>query len=310
MVNADSLKKCFEIIKKIDDSNPLWIPSYSEANSLSFISGKYNLRRWIDERNKIDAIYNNIKTYEDFDEFLHHVEQKNESVCSYEEISFCNEVLSKILNDRYIARALLDGGVVILPVIEPNRYVKFRALNRVISGVHTPDIFAYWQQINDFTDKERELFNGRPYKFHKRLVYIMYGYASGEIRQAYADGIETLDKYKQLLKEICDIEKSNLFSYLPEWHGRVFHGEDDMLMNVLAEIDKAKAGVISTRNDNSLAERALVAELLKIFYTYGGSNPTSAVYRFTRSNFMLNDVERKTIQRCWESLSSSMDKNR
>ncbi|WP_449543824.1 hypothetical protein [Enterobacter ludwigii] len=310
MVNADSLKKCFEIIKKIDGSNPLWIPSYTEAKNLSFISDKYDFRRWVDERNKTDAIYNNIKRYEDFDELLSHLEQKNETICSNEEITFCNDILSKIFNDRYIARALLDGGVVILPVIDPNRYAKFKALNRVISGVHTADMFVYWQQINDFTDSERELFNGRPYKFHKRLVYIMYGYASGEIRQAYADGIETLDKYKQLLKEVCELEKNRLFSYLPEWHGRVFHGEDDILMSVLAEIDKARAGIISTRNDNSLAERAFVTELLKLFYTYGGSNPASAVYRFTRSNFMQNDIERKTIQRCWDSLSLSMDKNR
>ncbi|EAO9965153.1 hypothetical protein QWQ33_004186 [Salmonella enterica] len=310
MVNADSLKRCFEFIKKIDDSSPLWIPSYSEAKNLSFISGKYDFRRWIDERNKIDSIYSNIKTHEDFEELLHHLEQKNETICSHQEISFCNDILSEILNDRHIARALLDGGVVILPVIEPNRYIKFRALNRIISGVQRADIFAYWQQINDFTDKERELFNGKPYKFHKKLVYIMYGYVSGEIRQAYAEGIETLDKYKQLLKEICELEKNSLFSYLTERHGRVFHGEDDILMTVLAEIDKAKAGVISTRNDNSLAERAFVTELLKLFYTYGGSNPTSAVYRFTRTNFMLNDIERKTIQRCWDSLSSYMDKNR
>ncbi|EAO9321585.1 TPA: hypothetical protein ACXISN_003450 [Salmonella enterica subsp. enterica serovar Horsham] len=207
MVNADSLKRCFEFIKKIDDSSPLWIPSYSEAKNLSFISGKYDFRRWIDERNKIDSIYSNIKTHEDFEELLHHLEQKNETICSHQEISFCNDILSEILNDRHIARALLDGGVVILPVIEPNRYIKFRALNRIISGVQRADIFAYWQQINDFTDKERELFNGKPYKFHKKLVYIMYGYVSGEIRQAYAEGIETLDKYKQLLKEICELEK-------------------------------------------------------------------------------------------------------
>lgn len=309
MLDAESLKKCYEIISRLDNSRPLWIPSYTEARNLSFISKVYDFRDWVNERNKFDIIFNNIKTYDDFEEFIDHLSRKIEQITSDDEVRFCNEVLSCIFNDRHISRAIKDGGVIVIPNVNPQRYVRFIAIKRILSKVQTVDMFAFWQKVNNFSDIERELFNGRPFKFHKRLIHIMYGYASGDIRIAYANGIDILDKYKKLLAEVCTLEKNIFFSYLPEWQGSVFYGNDEKLLGALREIDKARAGVISSRNDNSLAERAFVAELLKLFYEYGNTSPTAAVYRFTRSNFMLSDVERKTIQRCWDSLSLSIDKS-
>lgn len=302
MISSDSLKKCYDVISLLDNSNPLWIPSYAEVKRLSFISNQYDLQQWVKEKNKSSAIFRLIETHEHFEEYVHQLKFSYNRIATDDDIVFCNEVLTEIFNDKYIDQALNNLSITIIRKIDPLRYVRFMSFNRLITNLKSTDSFAYWQDINDFTDLESQVFNGRPFKFHKRFINIIYGYVSGDIRKAYAEGLAVLDRYETLLTELCSLEQSSIFNYLPERRIGVTFGDEMSLAYLIKRIHDAKEGIISTRNDSFLTERAFVTELLKLFHEYGRGNPTAAVYRFTRSSLLENDIERKTIQRCWESL--------
>lgn len=44
------------------------------------------------------------------------------------------------------------------------------------------------------------------------MIAIMYGYISGELRIAYANGADSISKYKILLKQLAEIESEFVLS--------------------------------------------------------------------------------------------------
>lgn len=302
MVSINSLNKCYDIVSRLDNVSPLWIPGWGDAGKLSFVSGKYDSQQWLNEKDKSGVIYQLISTHENFEEYIECVKNRYSKFVTDSDVNFCNEIIARVFSDKYIDKSFEIGGVTVLRKIEPLRFVRFMCFKKLISNLKSSRSFTYWQEINDFTDMEYLLFNGRPYKFHKRFLNVLCGYVSGDIRNAYADGGSVLDRYEALLTEICELENSPVFKYVSNYRLGVTNGDGMRLTYLVNRIHEAKEGIISTRNDGFLNERAFVIELLKLFHEYGCSNPTSAIYRFTRSSLLENDIERKTIQRCWESL--------
>lgn len=262
------------------------------------INGKLSFAPDILGRASTDEILKLIKTHDEFEEYFSIVKHSITKLASDEDLFFCNEIWSEISNDRYISKSFDIAKIPSKCPIEPCRYSRYILLNSLIEKCGGAVEFDYWRSLFDFSETELLVFRNAYLKFHERLLELMYGYASGELRIAYSSGIETISRYKALLAEMSIIEKTEVFKYLFEGNSMITSGFDWKRM----ELDGIAGSIITTRNDESLSERAFVTELLKLFMYHGESNFVSAVYKFTRSNFITKDIERKTIQRCWESM--------
>lgn len=295
MLNAGSLKNCHKVISTIRHKQLLWVPKRHLCTQLSFYKGRAPIHP--------GAVQELIKTHDDFHEYLSIIDKGITEYLPKENLVSCNEVWDAIRSDKYIKQSLIKSNIPFDITIEPVRYVKYRILAGRLKNPENNRMYDYWKELYDFNKNEIDVFNHAYLRFHERLIAIMYGYVSGELRIAYANGADSISKYKILLKQLAEIESEFVFKY-------VFDGGRKLITDLewdLMIADNVSDFIVTNRNDETLSERALVTELLKIFMEYGEGNCVSAVYRFTRSAFIENDIERKTIQRCWESLCKALE---
>lgn len=295
MLNTGSLKNCHKVISTICRKELLWVPKRNLCTQLSFYDGRTPIPP--------EAVHGLIKTHDDFHEYLSVIDQGITEYLPKESLVSCNDVWNSTRADKYIKQSLTKSNIPFEIAIEPVRYVKYRILAGRLKSSENNRMYDYWKELYDFSKDEIDSFNHAYLRFHERLIAIMYGYISGELRIAYANGADSISKYKILLKQLAEIESEFVFKY-------VFDGSRKLITDLewdLMIADNVSEFIVTNRNDETLSERALVTELLKVFMEYGEGNCVSAVYRFTRSAFIENDIERKTIQRCWESLCKAVE---
>ena len=298
MLNADSLKRCYDVISSLRDNKPLWIPKASLLNDLSFYKVSYNYKT-----KPASFIYSIIHTHSEFEEYMSVVKKSIDGYVKISDLDYCNAVWKEIIDDKYIRKSFNDAGFPFDCSIQPDRYARYVILTRLLELSNNKERFDYWHALYDFSKVEVETFENSYLQFHEKLVSIMYGYESGELRTAYVNGVDAIKKYKSLLENLIVVEKELVFKYLFD---KKIHRDIEWDMIAANEILDV---LITNRNDETLSERAFVSELLKLYMKYsinGNRSFVSLVYRFTRASFIVNDIERKTIQRCWESLCRAM----
>lgn len=299
MLDANSLKKCQEVISSLRENKPLWIPKNHFLHELSFF-GKMDRNT----NHSVSYIYPFIQTHSEFEEYMIIVKKTISACVDDSELEYCNAIWEEIIHDKYIRKSFCDANFSFEVSIQPVRYARYVVLKRLMELSKRSEGRDYWRAIYDFTEEEVNTFDNGYLKFHEKVISIMYGYVSGELRSAYATGVEAINRYKEILCDLLSVEKELVFKYL-------FDKDESTVKDIeweLVTANEISDILITNRNDETLSERAFVTELLKLYINYSDSSKgcVSLVYRFTRSSFIANDIERKTIQRCWESLCKAI----
>lgn len=206
MLNTGSLKNCHKVISTICRKELLWVPKRNLCTQLSFYDGRTPIPP--------EAVHGLIKTHDDFHEYLSVIDQGITEYLPKESLVSCNDVWNAIRADKYIKQSLTKSNIPFEIAIEPVRYVKYRILAGRLKSSENNRMYDYWKELYDFSKDEIDSFNHAYLRFHERLIAIMYGYISGELRIAYANGADSISKYKILLKQLAEIESEFVFKYV------------------------------------------------------------------------------------------------
>ncbi|CVB83723.1 MULTISPECIES: hypothetical protein [Serratia] len=296
MNNWDSmvLEKCCSIIDNIRESGGLWLAGYHQSRGLSFSSKTESPHKAIDL----------IKEYSHFDEYICAVESCIDERYPIDNLSLCNKVWSDIIQNKRISKSFSNSNIKPLSTIDPKRYAKYKIISKLMARAKNnknEDEYKYWYSIFDFSDEEHDNFCHQYLLFQQRLMRIIWGYVSGNLKDAYVNGSEALELYKSAMSELFKVRNHHVFKFL---HLDYFDSDTLMLQENIKNIDNMKRYIVTTRNDDTLQERALAVELLKLFRDFGNERVVSGVYNFMRAEFIENDIDRKTIQRCFDALPS------
>lgn len=294
MDNWDSktLERCCFTIDKIRDLLPHYRIGFRAVGKLSFTSGADLSSHAIDF----------IKEYSHLEEYLGVVEGSIDEKFPASDLSLCNKIWSDIIRDKRISKGFACSGIKPLMVIDIKRYARYRAISSLLSKAkknNKKDEYDYWYSLNNFNDDEHNYFYSQYLLFQQRLLRIIWGYVSGNLKEAYANGGEALELYKSALSELFKVREHDVFKFL---HIDYFNNDTSILQANIKNIDDMKKYIVTTRNDDTLQERALAVELLKLFREFGNEKVVSGVYNFMRADFINNDIDRKTIQRCFDAL--------
>ncbi|MHB6977356.1 hypothetical protein ACYCIH_05980, partial [Klebsiella pneumoniae] len=100
MLNADSLKRCYDVISSLRDNKPLWIPKASLLNDLSFYKVSYNYKT-----KPASFIYSIIHTHSEFEEYMSVVKKSIDGYVKISDLDYCNAVWKEIIDDKYIRKS-------------------------------------------------------------------------------------------------------------------------------------------------------------------------------------------------------------
>lgn len=290
--DSKTLERCCSIIDNIRDSLPFYRIGFRKVGELSFTSG-------VDLSSDVIDF---IKEYSHLEEYLGVVEEGIDEQFPASDLLLCNKIWSDIIKDKRISKGFACSDIKPLRVIDIKRYSRYRAISRLLSKAkknNKKDEYTYWYAINNFNDDEHSQFYSQYLLFQQRLLRIIWGYISGNLKEAYANGGEALELYKAALSELFKVRDHDVFKFL---HIDYFNNDTSILQANIKNIDDMKKYIVTTRNDDTLQERALAVELLKLFREFGNERIVSGVYNFMRADFINNDIDRKTIQRCFDAL--------
>jgi len=292
--DSKALEECCSVIDNIRESGGLWLVGYNQSRGLSFSSKTESPYKAIDL----------IKTYSHFDEYICAVESCIDERYPIDDLSLCNKVWCGIIQNKRISKSFSNSNIKPLSIIDPKRYAKYKLVSKLMARAknnNNEDEYKYWYSIFDFSDEEHDNFCHQYLLFQQRLIRIIWGYVSGNLKDAYAYGSEVLELYKSAMSELFKVRNHHIFKFL---HVDYFDSDALMLQENIKKIDNMKRYIVTTRNDDTLQERALAVELLKLFRDFGNERVVSGVYNFMRAEFIENDIDRKTIQRCFDALPS------
>lgn len=292
--DTKTLERCCSIIDNIRDSSSslYYRVGFRKLRKLSFTSGADLSSHAIDF----------IKEHSHLEEYLGVVEESIDECFPASDLAFCNKIWGDIIKNKRISKGFACSDIRPLMIIDIKRYARYRVISSLLSKAkksNENDEYVYWYSLNDFSDDEHNHFYSQYLLFQQRLLRIIWGYVSGNLKEAYANGGEALELYKSALSELFKVRGHDVFKFL---HIDNIDNDASILQANIKKIDDMKKYIVTTRNDDTLQERALAVELLKLFREFGNEKVVSGVYNFMRADFINNDIDRKTIQRCFDAL--------
>lgn len=296
--SPSELERCCKLLDSLDDRERIWLIPRGKIRNLS-----YTRSGLISPFEAIDLI----KSDDDLNEYLLAVYEGTDEYISPEQLQLCNSIWSEIISDRSISKSMNVVGITIQQVIDPKKHIELKILVRkyIKSEVET-DKSKWINILNEkhpgWMDRDHNFS-----RFENWLLRIIWGYLSGELYKAYGEGKKTLDTYKTLTDELLKLSEHSVFTFFSL--SNLGGAEKNSLERMGENASLMSDFILTSRKDETLKERALAVEILKLFLMYAKKSHVRGAQIFLNAEFVENYIDRKTIQRCWDMVKKlKMDK--
>ncbi|AVX38707.1 hypothetical protein [Yersinia massiliensis] len=296
--SPSELERCCKLLDSLDDRERIWLIPRGKIRNLS-----YTRPGLISPFEAIDLI----KSDDDLNEYLLAVYEGIDEYISPEQLQLCNSIWSEIISDRSISKSMNVVGITIQQVIDPKKHIELKILVRkyIKSEVET-DKSKWINILNEkhpgWMDRDHNFS-----RFENWLLRIIWGYLSGELYKAYGEGKKTLDTYKILTDELLKLSEHSVFTFFSL--SNLGGAEKNSLERMGENASLMSDFILTSRKDETLKERALAVEILKLFLMYAKKSHVRGAQIFLNAEFVENYIDRKTIQRCWDMVKKlKMDK--
>lgn len=296
--SPSELERCCKLLDSLDDRERIWLIPRGKIRNLS-----YTRSGLISPFEAIDLI----KSDDDLNEYLLAVYEGIDEYISPEQLQLCNSIWSEIISDRSISKSMNVVGITIQQVIDPKKHIELKILVRkyIKSEVET-DKSKWINILNEkhpgWMDRDHNFS-----RFENWLLRIIWGYLSGELYKAYGEGKKTLDTYKTLTDELLKLSEHSVFTFFSL--SNLGGAEKNSLERMGENASLMSDFILTSRKDETLKERALAVEILKLFLMYAKNSHVRGAQIFLNAEFVENYIDRKTIQRCWDMVKKlKMDK--
>lgn len=296
--SPSELERCCKLLDSLDDRERIWLIPRGKIRNLS-----YTRSGLISPFEAIDLI----KSDDDLNEYLLAVYEGIDEYISPEQLQLCNSIWSEIISDRSISKSMNVVGITIQQVIDPKKHIELKILVRkyIKSEVET-DKSKWINILNEkhpgWMDRDHNFS-----RFENWLLRIIWGYLSGELYKAYGEGKKTLDTYKTLTDELLKLSEHSVFTFFSL--SNLGGAEKNSLERMGENASLMSDFILTSRKDETLKERALAVEILKLFLMYAKKSHVRGAQIFLNAEFVENYIDRKTIQRCWDMVKKlKMDK--